>query len=338
MKIPRPILPETTLWRTLPGVAANSDVELTALDIAKRLGWRGIVSAGAEATAEGIGATLWGIARVGLPILTLGLVMKGDDSRKPLRLSDFPKFQLDPQFVAELDLEFLKHQKQLAELSGNQSLAQLFNLLILQRSADLTPSTFPGQNIVTGALNMVASSGDSGSASAPSATAPSKERGAVAPFAERPSVTDSAFTSHHVTQLIGILQKPGAEMRAAAKTLHDLAYKKPELFMPDHLGPMIADSAKSAPTFFSNRTLAELARRRRDLFSGDIVTRIQEANAAPNSSGCLQQTLDALTTGPTVSATTASTPPPTVAHIHRRIPPTVPQLVMPPGHPRAPRK
>lgn len=120
--------------------AANTNAEISALEAAKRLGWRGIVGTGAEAAAEGIGATLWGVARIGLPILTLGLVMEGDTPRRSLRPSDFPKPQPDPQFIAELNLDFLKKQKTLAELSGNASLAQLLDIRIRGIEAQQTSS------------------------------------------------------------------------------------------------------------------------------------------------------------------------------------------------------
>lgn len=155
MRIPKPIAPAPyPLWK-LPGIAANSNVELTALDAAKRLGWRGIV--GAEVAAEGIGATLWGIARIGLPILTLGLMMEGDESPKPLRLRDLPPVQPDPKLLDELDLTFLKQQRTLAELSGNTALAQIFDIHIRGIEATRVAPKISLQP--TGQMQIVASSG-----------------------------------------------------------------------------------------------------------------------------------------------------------------------------------
>ena len=151
-------LPLPTWW--VP--AANTDVELTALDAAKRLGWRGIVGAGTEADAEGIGATLWGIARIGLPILTLGLVMEGDESCKSWRPGDFPKPQPDPKFIAELNLDFLKQQKTLAELSGNASLAQLLDIRIRGIETQHANAT-PSQHLQNNDLQISASTGSGSS-------------------------------------------------------------------------------------------------------------------------------------------------------------------------------
>lgn len=155
--------------------AANTNTEITAIEAAKRLGWRGIVGAGTDVAVEGIGAALWGIARIGLPILTLGLVMEGDASPKPLRLSDFPKPQPDPKLVTQLDLDFLKQQKTLAELSGNTSLAQILNVRIQQLTPTIQHNHHAHRTLI-GGLHMVASAGGvGGAATAGTAMSPEEQ-------------------------------------------------------------------------------------------------------------------------------------------------------------------
>lgn len=131
ISIPTPTPPTVPLWLSQP--AANTDLPLTALELAKRMGWRGIATEAVLPTAaRSIGSVLWGALRIGLPVLTLGLVMEGDASRKPASVGDFPHPKPDSRFTKEWDLAFLKQQKTLAELSGNESLAIILNLHILR--------------------------------------------------------------------------------------------------------------------------------------------------------------------------------------------------------------
>lgn len=294
-----------------------------ATETARRLGWQGVVSGGewivalegAGTTAvEGIGATLWGIARIGLPILTLGLVMEGDAPHKPLCLSAFPKPQPDPKFVTQLKLDFLKQQKQLAELSGNKSLAQLFNLLILQHSADFTSTQLPGQNIVTGALNMVANNGSATGAVAASST---DKAGATAEDEEH---------RRRLTELLQVMPEDSGRSREAARTVLAMVGTTPQLFTSDDLAKMIEASASASPTWFGNKAVAELAKKRRDLFTDDIISRINALNNSPDSQDCFQLTVAALTQ--------ASTPQPAApsSQTHPSHPPPVPTVIVPAAH------
>lgn len=96
-------------------------------------------------------------------VAALALQFEGDSPQREPEL-DFSKAppSPDPKFVADMDMAFLQQQKTLAELSGNNGLAQLLEVRIQQLEQDMKRNSGVSKiPLPAGALNMVATAGSS---------------------------------------------------------------------------------------------------------------------------------------------------------------------------------
>lgn len=145
-----------------------------------------------------------------------------------------------------------------------------------------------------------------------------------------------------LTELLEIMQEKGYRMRLAAESVLEMVGSCPHLFTSDDLGKMIEVSAAAGPNWFGNRAVAELAKRRRELFTDDIISRINVLNDAPYFQGCFELTIAALAQASTPQP--AAKPPPAPAapipparvrvfkrrHVGGEHRPPAPELIMPP--------